>query len=623
MDRRQFLTSIPAAMLLAQTTAKLPARTRKKGVMLMNRIGPSSSELYIANADGTGERKFLQSSVFDYHASCSSDGKWVLFTSERNGLGQSDIFRARADGTHIESLIGGSSVDDAAALSPDGSRVAFVSTREGYRANIWLLDVKSGRLRNLTGTPDVQGNPDGPNCFFRPSWSPDGQWLAFSSDRNTQWRGHDAPHGWEHTQELSIYVIRVDGSGFRSIASKPEYCLGSPRWSPDGKRVIFYELTTEHTWGARRPEAVASIESQIVSVDVATGERVVHTSGPGLKVYPQFLSASEIGYHRKGGPDEGIVYTSGLAGFKATLRSPSWSQDGKTVIYEKVAFGGWKQNQSLYSWDPEWDYQFTDVFPTLSRDGTLAMTEKTENARNSSIVIMDPDGSNRQTVFDVSTSGGLNPGLVSKGLAGAFMPAWSPDGQWIAFGLGEWFQMRRTGKARIMRVRRDGTGVEALTDGTIHSGFPSYSADGKQIVYRVFDEKTAGLRILNLEDRSTRVLTTEYDNVPAWSPDGDLIVFTRRVDAVNFDIFTIRPDGTGLRQLTTSRANDAHAVWTADGRIMWSSGMYGFREEAALYDNTFQPYGQIFIMNRDGSNKRILTDSLWEDSMPLYIPAKV
>ena len=44
--------------------------------------------------------------------------------------------------------------------------------------------------------------------------------------------------------------------------------------------------------------------------------------------------------------------------------------------------------------------------------------------------------------------------------------------------------------------------------------------------------------------------------------------------------------------------------------------------EAALYDATFQPYGQIMIMCADGGNKRLLTDSLWEDSMPRYIPAK-
>jgi Tol biopolymer transport system component len=88
------------------------------------------------------------------------------------------------------------------------------------------------------------------------------------------------------------------------------------------------------------------------------------------------------------------------------------------------------------------------------------------------------------------------------------------------------------------------------------------------------------------------------------------------------NIYTIKTDGSDLLRATTSRANDGHEVWTANGRITWNSGMYGFRDEAALYDNTFQQYGQIFIMNADGTGKRILTDSLWEDSMPLYIPPK-
>jgi Tol biopolymer transport system component len=628
INRRNLLKAISALGMAAPHVSPVSAQddtasridARRKGVMVMNRIGPSASELYIAKADGTGERKLLQNSVFEHNASFAPDGNSVLFTSERNGAGQSDVFRARLDGSGIEPVATGPAVEDQAALSPDGTRVAFISTREGYRANVWLLDLESGVTRNLTRAEDVQGDPSGPNGFFRPAWSPDNQWLAFSSDRTTDWRGHDDGHGWEHTQELSVYVIRADGRGFRRIASKPGYCLGSPRWSPDGRRVVFYEMTTEDTWGARRPNLVAKVVSQLVSVDIATGERIEHTSGPGLKVFPQFLSTAEIAYHRKGGPDEGLYYTSERPAFKAALRSPNWSPDGKTVIYEKVDFTPRPANQLLYSWDPDWEYRHTDVFPALSRDGKLVFTEK---AKNSSIVIMDPNGSNRQRIFDTDTSD-LDPSMVQRGMAGAFQPSWSPDGQWVAFGLGEWFQARRAGNARIMRVRRDGTGLEALTDRSVHCGFPSYSADGKEIVYRVWGEKQKdyGLRILNLEDRTTRVLTSGYDNLPGWSPDGSRILFTRRVDAVNFDIFTIRPDGSDLLRLTTNRSTDGHAVWTADGRIMWSGGMYGFRDEAALYDNTFQQYGQIFIMNADGSAKRMLTDSRWEDSMPLYIPAK-
>jgi Tol biopolymer transport system component len=61
----------------------------------MNRIAPGTSELYIANSDGSDERKLLgNSSDFDYHATFSQDGQWITFTTERNGDGNSvGVFR--------------------------------------------------------------------------------------------------------------------------------------------------------------------------------------------------------------------------------------------------------------------------------------------------------------------------------------------------------------------------------------------------------------------------------------------------------------------------------------------------------------------------------------------------
>lgn len=133
---------------------------------------------------------------------------------------------------------------------------------------------------------------------------------------------------------------------------------------------------------------------------------------------------------------------------------------------------------------------------------------------------------------------------------------------------------------------------------------------------------------MDLETRNITTLTTGWDNLPHWQPGGDLILFTRRTSVPNeneyednYDVCTINSDGTDYKVLTTSLANDAHAVWNGDGtKILYSTGEFGFQDEAAIYDDTFQQYGQIMSMDYDGANKVVLTNGIWEDSMPLYVP---
>ncbi|WP_321796779.1 hypothetical protein [Caballeronia sp. J97] len=608
------------------------AHAAQAGDLLLNRVGPVTSELYVSNADGTGEHKLLPTDGFDYHASFSKDGQWIVFTSERDGLGQSNLYRVKVDGSGLQRLTDHIAIDDAAVFSPaDPDTIAFVSSRRGAQefgtTNVWTLNIATGALKNVTGS--IKFDPAKPHGFFRPSWSPDGKWLALSSDIGSDWRGHNLPVGWERTQESSIYVIRPDGTGWKKIAGNPGYDDGSPAWSPDGKHVVFYETPVESTWGAHRPEGINSVSTQIVSVDRDSLVKTTLTSTPGFKVFPQYLNATDVAYHVKGGDTEGLYTTAGA--YRSTsntgIRSPHYSADGTRMVYEKVTFRPARANGSaLFSFDPAWNYKYVDVFPQLSADRKkLVYTEK---ALNSSIAIVNPDFSGYARIYDASASG-LDAVMIKKGLAGAFQPTWSPDREWVAFGIGDWFFTRGAGPGRIARIRADGSmngHPEILTDGSINAGFPSYSPDGKKIVYRVWSQKVQGLRILDLDTRTTTVLTTDADNLPGWSPDGTKIVFTRKqIDPAdpnkfNYDVFTIKPDGTGLARLTSDGSNQGHAVWTWDGRIAYSSGTYGFRDELALYDNSFQPDGQNWVMNADGSDQHAITDTLWEEAMPMYVP---
>jgi len=598
-----------AVLCLAAASPGAPA---PKKIMLMNRLAPSKMVLYIASADGSGERSLLPTSGFDYNASFSPDGKWIVFTSERNGLGQADLYRVHQDGSALERLTNDPALDDQAAFSPDGEQIAFASTRgEHHTANIWILDLKTRKTRNLTGSSELQASPGKLDGFFRPAWSPDGRWIAFSSDRNFDFIPHEFPSpGWEHLQELSIYIIHPDGTGLRRF-TPAGISDGSPKWSPDSKRIVFYELPTAHTFAARI-YAQGMITSQIVSINIASGARKAETSGPGLKVAPQYLTAARIAYLIKAGPNAGLAFTQGQLGAKGMFRNPAWSPDGKQVVYQKVDFTARPQNQPLYSWDPDMEVQYTDVFPRFSRDGRLAISDirNLATTATASISVMNADGTDRKIIFEDKS------GV-------AMVPTWSPDGQWVAFGFGGFFGARETEPAKVMMVRADGSGqAKDLTKGFPNSGFPTWSADGKRIVYRVWGKGGLGLRELTLANGEVKTLTTEWDNFPAFSPDGSLITFTRRSAVTkDYDIFTMRADGTGVKQLTSTPGNDSHSSWSPDGKyILWSSARYGFKDEAPLYDNSFQPFAQIFIMNADGSNQHALTYSRWEDSMPAIVP---
>jgi TolB protein len=204
-------------------------------------------------------------------------------------------------------------------------------------------------------------------------------------------------------------------------------------------------------------------------------------------------------------------------------------------------------------------------------------------------------------------------------------PAWSPKGDRIAVGLGRFHQkLDGVAVADIAVMDADGKNQMELTGGKGNYGFPSWSPDGREIVCRVSDGKSSGLVILDAETGMSRELKTGsmQVNFPAWSPAGDVIAFTSFLDG-DYELCTIKPDGTGFRRLTDSPGSDAHCAWSPDGEwIAFTSGRGGFQDEAPLHPYNAQPYGNIYVMRSDGSDVRRLTDDAYEHGTVTFMPTR-
>lgn len=169
-------------------------------------------DVYVANADGTAERRLTEGGTVNIATGWGQDGR-ILFHSDRDG--DFDVYSMRADGSDLRQLTDDPADETWPARAIDG-RVAFTSNREGG-SEIWAAAADGSDPIRLT---------DDPADAWMPAWSPDGSTIAFLSNRD---------------DSVEVYAVPSGGGEVRDLSRTPsmDELITAGAWSPDGSTIVY------------------------------------------------------------------------------------------------------------------------------------------------------------------------------------------------------------------------------------------------------------------------------------------------------------------------------------------------------------------------------------------------
>lgn len=499
------------------------------------------------------------------------------------------------------------------ALSPQGDRLAFV-----YRGDIWIANLSDGRARPLTGNVELDAYP---------TFSPDGQWVAFASKRGGNWdsyvmpadggaarqltwhAGTEQPCGWRGDGKYLLFSSRRDAPNYSLFAldvltlrpkllAEDMTTMNYPSYSPDGKTVVYGRYGFPYT----RPRYVGSAAAQVWLLDVATGNRRPLTTNGWQHLWTRFLPDGErlltvtIGEPTPcvGKMDESIpkiidnpqrtpnLWVLDLKGQRTqitfftggSVRCPSVAATGDIAFEYGPDLWLLKKGEKepgriqLFAWSDE---------KQVSRRREKLTREVTEAEPS-------PDG--KTYAFGLRGDIWTVPVEKPKGVAGRGAEFarrltdwvgddsdffWSPDGKKLLF------TSDRELYTRIYEMDLKSLKVRPVWARDSDAIRLNVSPDGKWLTFWA-SGKEGGLYLLRLETGETRRLVSAPGpqmrghgggGDVAWSPDMQWLAYSMRGESRAWNIWVLPLAGGEARNVTQLFAHHGQPCWSPDGKYLY------------------------------------------------------